>query len=320
MTRVIVTRRWPASVEKLLASEFDAELNSDDRPFSAAELRRAMAQADVVCATVTDDINADVLLAPERRARLIVNFGVGFNHIDLEAARRAGIQVTNTPGVLTDCTADLAMTLLLMAARRTSEGERELRSGRWSGWRPTHLLGTRVTGKTLGIVGAGRIGVATARRAHFGFGMRILLTSRSPVDSSLLESLGADELELDALLERADFVSLHCPSTPETRHLIDTRRLALMGPDSILINTARGDVVDEAALVTALETGVIAAAGLDVYEREPLVAPGLTALENVVLLPHLGSATEETRTAMGMRALTNLQAFAAGDPLPDLVS
>jgi lactate dehydrogenase-like 2-hydroxyacid dehydrogenase len=307
-------------VEKLLASEFEAELNPEDRPFSPAELERAMAEADVVCVTVTDDMNADVLLAPERRARLVVNFGVGFNHIDMEAARRAGIQVTNTPGVLTDCTADLAMTLLLMAARRAGEGERELRSGHWSGWRPTHLLGTKVSGKTLGIVGAGRIGTATARRAHFGFGMRILLTSRSPVETSLLEELQAQALELDELLQRADFVSLHCPSTPETRHLIDARRLALMGPEAMLINTARGDVVDEGALVTALGTGVIAAAGLDVYEREPQVAPALTGLENVVLLPHLGSATEETRTAMGMRALANLRAFAAGDPLPDLVS
>jgi len=320
LTRVIVTRRWPASVEKLLASEFGAELNPDDRPFSAAELGRAMTEADVLCVTVTDDMNADVLLVPERRARLIVNFGVGFNHIDLDAARRAGIQVTNTPGVLTDCTADLAMTLLLMTARRTSEGERELRSGRWSGWRPTHLLGTRVSGKTLGIVGAGRIGMATARRAHFGFGMRILLTSRSPVEASLLQELQAEALDLDQLLRRADFVSLHCPSTPETRHLIDARRLSLMGAEAILINTARGDVVDEQALVTALENRVIAAAGLDVYEREPRVAPGLTGLENVVLLPHLGSATEETRTAMGMRALANLRAFAAGDSLPDLVS
>jgi len=317
--RVVVTRRWPAAVEDALKAEFDVVLNTDDRPFSEAELKTAMASSDAVCVTVTDDMNANVLLAPDRRARLLANFGVGFNHIDLAAARRAGITVTNTPGVLTDCTADLAMTLLLMTARRAGEGERELRAGRWQGWCPTHLIGTRVTGRTLGIVGAGRIGIATARRARFGFGMQILLCSRNPIAPELLRELDGEELVLDELLARSDFVSLHCPSTPETHHMLDARRLALMPAHGILVNTARGDIVDEAALVTALRTRVIAAAGLDVYEREPAVPAALTGLENAVLLPHLGSATAETRTAMGMRALQNLRAFAAGEEPPDRV-
>jgi lactate dehydrogenase-like 2-hydroxyacid dehydrogenase len=315
-----LTRRWPDSVERVLADEFALTVNETDVAYSAQQLRELMTRHDALGVTVTDVIDAGVLQVPDRRVKLIVNFGVGFNHIDIDAARAAGIAVTNTPGVLTDCTADLAMTLLLMAARRAGEGERELRAGDWSGWRPTHLLGTRVTGKTLGIVGAGRIGLATARRAHFGFGMNILLNSPSAVDIGVLNELNATQCPLDELLEAADFVSLHCPSSAQTLHLIDERRLRLMPSTAILVNTARGEVVDEAALITALERGDIAAAGLDVYEQEPQVPQALLDCPNLVALPHLGSATQETRNAMGMRAVANLRAYFSGETAPDLLT
>jgi lactate dehydrogenase-like 2-hydroxyacid dehydrogenase len=319
MLRVALTRRWPEAVEAVLADEFTLSVNESDLPLDKKQLMRLMADSDVLGVTVTDYIDAEVINAPGSRVKLLANFGVGFNHIDLEVARAAGIGVTNTPGVLTDCTADLAMTLMLMAARRAGEGERELRAGQWAGWRPTHLLGTRVTGKTLGIVGAGRIGLATARRAHHGFGMDILLHSRSPVVPEVLEELAAEQLPLDELLDRSDFVSLHCPSNADTFHMIDARRLALLGPSGILINTARGDVIDEAALLDALAGGDIAGAGLDVYEREPEIPPALLECENLVALPHLGSGTVETRGAMGMRAVENIRAFAAGREPPDLL-
>ncbi|HXH04043.1 MAG TPA: D-glycerate dehydrogenase, partial [Candidatus Competibacteraceae bacterium] len=226
----------------------------------------------------------------------------------------------NTPGVLTDATADLALTLLLMVARRAGEGERELRAGRWRGWRPTHLLGTQVAGKSLGIVGFGRIGQATAERARFGFGMHILYHSRRPDAGGAAERLGASYCAtLEELLQRADFVSLHCPGGAQNRHLIDARRLGLMKPGAFLINTARGDVVDEQALVQALRSGHLGGAGLDVYEHEPRVAPGLLELDNVVLLPHLGSATTETREAMGMKVVDNVLAFFEGREPPDRV-
>ena len=317
--RVLVTRRWPAAVEAVLAERFDVMLNSDDLPMTRSELAEALASSDALCPTVTDQLDAALLSAHDVRTRLIANFGVGFNHIDLEAAEQAGIIVTNTPGVLTDCTADLAMTLLLMTARRAGEGERELRSNRWSGWRPTHLLGRKVTGKTLGIIGAGRIGLATAARAHHGFGMKILLSSRSPLDPAIVAGLQAEELPVEALLERSDFVSLHCPATPETRHLIDAAALERMGPEAILVNTARGDVVDEAVLAQALKAGSIGGAGLDVYEQEPIVHPQLLDAPNVVLLPHLGSGSEETRVAMGMCAVANLSAYFAGEAPPNRV-
>ncbi len=314
----IVTRRWPTAVEARLADAFDVRLNADDRPFSADELRAALSEADALCATVTDDLSAQVLGAG-RRTRIIGNFGVGVNHIDLGAARAQGIAVTNTPDVLTECTADLAMALLLMSARRTGEGERELRAGGWSGWRPTHLTGTRVWGKALGIVGMGRIGIAMARRAHRGFGMRILCFNRSRVPGAVLRELAAEQVDsLDELLPRVDFLSLHCPANPESHHLIDADSLARMRPGAHLINTARGSVVDEAALAEALVLGVITGAGLDVYEAEPKVHPGLLASDKVVLLPHLGSGTQATREAMGMRVLDNLKAFFAGEKPPDL--
>ncbi|HEU4867055.1 MAG TPA: D-glycerate dehydrogenase [Actinomycetota bacterium] len=318
--RVVVTRRLPKPVEDELSRLFDARLNTDDRALTTEELREAVATADALLPTVTDKISAEVLGAGPRRVRIVANFGVGYNNIDVEAAKAAGIAVTNTPGALTDCTADLAMTLLLSAARRAGEGERHLREGSWTGWRPTHMLGTKVTGKTLGIIGLGRIGRAVARRAHHGFGMKILYYNRTPVPADQIEDLDAELCTLEQLLARSDFVSLHCPSTPDTRHLLNAETLALMKPGAFLINSARGDVVDESALVDALKSGTIAGAGLDVYDGEPAVRPELATMENVVLLPHLGSATTETRVAMGMRAVANLKAFFNGDPPPDRVA
>ena len=324
---VAVTRRLPAPVEARLSARFDARPNADDRALDADGLAEALATADAVLCTVTDRIDAAVFDAAARRApdgrpraRLLANFGVGVNHIDLEAARAHGVAVTNTPGVLTDDTADVAIALMLMAARRLGEGERELRAGRWRGWRPTHLLGTSLTGATLGVVGFGRIGQAVARRAHHGFGMPVRYLNPSARDAEAA-AVGATRCDtLAELLATSDVVSLHCPATPATRHLIDAAALAHARPGAILVNTARGDVVDADALADALRDGRLAAAGLDVHEGEPRVAPALLALENVVLLPHLGSATVRTRRAMGDRALDNLEAFLDGRPLPDRVA
>ncbi len=289
--KVIVTRRWPAAVERRLVELFDAEVNSTDRALSPAELKAAFAAADAVFPTVSDRIDAEVLGAEPLRARLCGNFGVGYNNIDIEAAKARGIAVTNTPGVLTEATADLAMTLLLAVARRAGEGERHLRAGQWTGWRPTHMMGAQVTGKTLGLIGMGRIGRAVARRAHFGFDMEVLFHDPFPPSAEDAEALGARACDsVEEVLERADFVSLHTPGGAATRHLMNARRLACMKPGAYLINSSRGDVIDEAALVEALRKGTIAGAGLDVYEGEPEVSPELLAMENVVLLPHLGSA------------------------------
>ena len=319
--RLLVTRRWPAEVERHLQAGYDVRLNADDEPLTAEALQAAFRDYDAVLPTVSDRITAEVMAAEPMKARLVANFGVGFNHIDIAAAKDHGLVVTNTPEVLTDCTADLAMTLLLTAARRAGEGERHLRAGAWAGWRPTHMMGTKVTGKTLGLVGFGRIGKAVARRAHHGFGMRILYYDAYPADPKAVADVGAESCSsVEEVLERADFVSLHCPGSAENRHLINADRLSLMRPHAFLINTARGDVVDEAALVAALEAGTIAGAGLDVYEFEPKVSQDLARLENVVLLPHLGSATRETRVAMGMRVVENVRAFFAGEPPPDRVA
>ena len=318
---VVVTRRLPEPVHDALARTFDARLNPDDRPLTAEGLRGALATADALLTTVTDKVTAEVLSAEPRRTKLVANFGVGFNNIDIEAAKARGIAVSNTPDVLTDATADLAMTLLLMLARRTGEGERHLRGGQWTGWRPTHMLGTHVTGKTLGLIGMGRIARAVAQRAHHGFGMKVIYHDPFPPPADVAQALGAEARDtLEDVLEEADFVSLHCPATPETRHLMNRERFALMRPEALLVNTARGDVVDEAALVDALQTGRIAGAGLDVFEKEPQVTQALVTMDNVVLLPHLGSATRETRVAMGMRAFENLQLFFAGKPLRDRVA
>ncbi|WP_425523756.1 2-hydroxyacid dehydrogenase [Rhizobium setariae] len=315
--KVIVTRRWPREVEARLADMFDVTLNEADRPYGQQELREALRQADAVLPTVTDKLGADILAAG-MRTKILGNFGVGFNHIDIPAARSAGLVVTNTPAVLTDATADLAMTLLLMCARRAGEGERELRSGAWSGWRPTHLCGTQVTGKTIGIIGMGRIGQAMARRCHFGFGMDVVFFDSYPVANP---GVPARQLAtVEEVLAAADFVSLHCPGGGENHNLINQQRLACMKSTAILINTARGDVVDEEALVQALDKGLIKGAGLDVFKSEPVVPSTLTDRQDVVLLPHLGSATSETRIAMGMRVIDNLSAFFEGRTPPDMVT
>ncbi len=319
--RVIVTRRWPAAVEQLLAENFDATLNQGDVPLTATQLKAAFLNFDAILPTVSDKLPASVFPEADVRTRLIANYGVGFSHIDVEAARAHDIAVTNTPGVLTDCTADIAMCLLLAVARRAGEGERQLRAGEWQGWCPTHMIGTKVTGKTLGIVGMGRIGKATARRARFGFDMDIVFYNRSKVDDEETRAMGARQLgSIEEVMAASDFVSLHCPGGAQNRHLVDAARLGAMKKGAFLINTARGDVVDEEALVAALQTGTIAGAGLDVFADEPHVPAALVAMENVVLLPHLGSATEETRVAMGMKAFDNLTAFFAGKPLPDRVA
>jgi lactate dehydrogenase-like 2-hydroxyacid dehydrogenase len=318
---VVVTRRLPSVVEEELSQEFEVRLNRDDRPLGPAGLQDALRTADALLCTVTDRLTAEVLGAEPLRARMLANFGVGFNHIDTEAAKARGLTVSNTPDVLTEATADIAMTLLLMVSRRAGEGERHVRCGAWTGWRPTHMLGSQVSGKVLGLVGMGRIARAVARRAHTGFGMKIIFHDPYPPTPAEAAALGAEPREtLEQVLEEADFVSLHCPATPETRHLMNRERLARMRRSAYLINTARGDVVDEGALVEALGDGTIAGAGLDVYEREPQIAPALLTLENVVLLPHLGSATTETRIAMGRRALENLRLFFGGAPLRDRVA
>jgi lactate dehydrogenase-like 2-hydroxyacid dehydrogenase len=319
--RVVVTRQLPAPVEEQLVREFDAQLNGDDHPFTVAELQNALRTADALLPTVTDRITSEVLSADPLRAKIVANFGVGFNHIDLTAAKGRHLVVTNTPDVLTDDTADDAIMLMLMVARRAGEGERHVRARAWTGWRPTHMVGTKVSGKTLGMVGMGRIARAVARRARLGFGMRVTFHDPYPPPPELVAELALEpRASVDDVVREADFVSLHCPATPETRHLMDARRLALMKPTAFLVNTARGDVVDEAALIAALQARTIAGAALDVYEREPVVSPELLTMENVVLLPHLGSATRETRVAMGVRTLENLRAFFSGAAPRDRVA
>lgn len=320
--RILLTRRWPAEVERHLAQHFKVTLNPQDTPLSAAQLSEALRSHEVVCPTVTDRITADVLeAAAGGPCRLLGNFGVGVSHIDLEACRRLGIQVSNTPDVLTEATADIAILLMLMVSRRAGEGERQVRAGAWPGWAPTAHLGAEVTGKTFGVIGFGRIGQAAARKAHHGFGMPVLYHSRNRVSPEQEAALGARHCAtVDELLAQSDFVSLHCPGGAETRHLLDARRLALMKPGAFLINTARGEIIVEEALVEALREGRMGGAGLDVYEREPSVPPALLGLENVVLLPHLGSATMETRVAMGMRVVNNIERFLAGQEPPDRVA
>jgi lactate dehydrogenase-like 2-hydroxyacid dehydrogenase len=319
--RILVTRRWPSAVEAVLAEHFDATLNHHDTPLGENELRQALADYDAVLPTVSDRLASSAFEGTNIRTRLLGNFGVGYNHIDIAAAKAKGIAVTNTPGVLTDCTADIAMLLMLSVARRGGEGERQVRAGEWKGWCPTHMIGTKVTGKTVGIIGFGRIGKAFAQRCRFGFGMDVVFYNRSQVDPAEAKRYGAQQLSsVEEVLAAADFVSLHCPGGAENRHLMNAARFAAMKPGAFLINTARGDVVDEAALIAALERGTIRGAGLDVYEGEPHVPEALKAMENVVLLPHLGSATEETRTAMGMKVVENVTAFFEGRKVPDRVA
>jgi lactate dehydrogenase-like 2-hydroxyacid dehydrogenase len=318
--KVLVTRRWPEPCEARLRERFDVTFNPDNHPLTLAELQAALREHDAVLPTVSDKLPAEVFGDGPPRCRIIGNFGVGFNHIDLEAARQRGIVVTNTPGVLTESTADIAMMLMLMAARRASEGERLLRAGQWTGWHPTQLLGTQVTGKTLGLIGFGRIAQAMATKAHFGFGMPIVFYTPRPAAPELLAHFQARQLDsIEAVMRESDFVALHCPGSAANYHLITAEHLAEMKPGAILINTARGDVIDNQALIAALRERRIAAAGLDVYEGEPNLDPGFLELDNAVLLPHLGSATTETRVAMGMMAIDNVEAFFRGETPPNRV-
>ena len=304
----------------MLAEKYDCEFNTTDIAFDQQKYRDALQRADALLSTVTDNLDASVMSVKDPRTRVIANFGVGYSHIDIEAAKSNNIAVTNTPDVLSDCTADLAMTLLLMSARRAGEGERELRSGGWTGWRPTHLMGRKVSGKKLGIIGFGRIGRAMARRAHAGFGMNIKVFNRSTVPSAALDAVAAESVaSVEELLRVCDFVSLHCPGGGANTHLINSARLAVMKPDAFLINTARGEVVDEDALIDALANNRLAGAGLDVFENEPAIDSRFLKLSNAVLLPHLGSATQETRDAMGFRVVSNLDQFFSGSEPADRV-
>ena len=318
--KILLTRRWPAEVHNYLAARYDVTLNERDVPPGEEELRAALRCCDAVCPTVTDKLTAEILQAGAGKVKILGNYGVGVSHIDLETCKRLGIVVSNTPDVLTEPTADIAVMLMLMTARGAGAGEREIRNRAWPGWGPMRNLGAEVTGRTLGLVGFGRIGQATARKAQRGFDMRIRYFSRRRAPQEVEAQTGASHCEsLDELLGISDFVSLHCPGGAQNRHLIDARRLAQMKKTAFLINTARGEVVDEPALVHALRAGTIAGAGLDVYEHEPQVPAELLPLENVVLLPHLGSATLETRTAMGMRVAQNLDSFFSGATPPDRV-
>lgn len=316
--KIIVTRKWPEVVEReLMQMCDDVTLNTADKPMSKAELQQALQEADCVLPTVTDPMDAETLGVSDMKCRFLGNFGVGFNHIDVDAAKAANLVVTNTPEVLTDCTADIAMVLLLSVARRTGEGERHVRAKEWIGWRPTHMIGTKVTGKTLGMIGFGRIAQAVAKRAHDGFGMDIVYFDPG-MDS---DNYGAKKMDsIEDVLRGADFVTLHCPGGEQTRHLINAERLALMKPEAFLINTARGDIVDSEALIHALKNNVIAGAGLDVYEGEPNLHEGFLDLENAVVIPHLGSASSETRIAMGRRVLINLKAWMEGKEPGDRVA
>ncbi len=318
--KVFLTRKWPTSIETKLISLFDVTLNEQDIPLSADEFRSALQNYDAVCPSVCDAFPADVLNVPDKRCKILGNFGVGFNHIDIEAAQQQGLVVTNTPGVLTQSTADIAMTLLLMSARRGAEGDRLVRSGQWSGWCPTQMMSSDVTGASLGLIGFGRIAQAMARKAHHGFGMNIYYFKPSAADQAVIEELNATRCErVEDLLPICDFVSLHCPGGESTHHLINETRLKMMKSTAHLINTARGDVIDSQALIKALKDHWITGAGLDVYEGEPKIHPEFLQLDNVTLLPHLGSATIVTRTAMGEKVLNNLIAFFNGQPLLDRV-
>lgn len=319
--KVFITRRWPASVEEKLRNLYDVTLNETDRPLTADEFKAALQQYDVVCPTVCDSFPAEILNVEDKRCKILANFGVGYNHIDIPAAKANELIVTNTPDVLTQSTADIAMTLLLMTARRGAEGDRLVRAKKWTGWCPTHMLSSNVTGATLGLIGFGRIGQAMARKAHHGFDMNIIYYNPSAANEYVTQDLQAKRCNtVEEVLAQADFVSLHCPAGANTKHLINAQTLTLMKPSAHLINTARGDVVDSVALCEALKNKQIAGAGLDVYENEPHIYEGFLALENVELLPHLGSATLETRTAMGEKVLANLAAYFAGDTLPDRVA
>ncbi len=316
---IIVTRKLPDAIETRMMELFDARLRSDDAPMTPAQLTEAVRQADVLVPTVTDRIDAALLAEAGPNLKLIASFGTGVDHIDLAGARARGITVTNTPGVLTEDTADMTMALILGVSRRLVEGERLLREGKWEGWAPTFMLGHRIWGKRLGIVGMGRIGQALARRAR-GFGLSIHYHNRRRVPEATERELEATYWEsLDQMLARMDIISVNCPHTPATYHLLSARRLKLLRPECIVVNTARGEVIDEAALTRMLVNREIAGAGLDVFEHEPAVNPKLLRLDNVLLLPHMGSATLEGRIDMGQKVLINIKTFIDGHRPPDRV-
>ena len=312
--KLLITRSMPGTVVTRARTRFDVTWRDEPVPLTPADLRAAWRDYDAILPTLGDLFRAEVFAdVPGARAKILANFGVGYNHIDTVAAKAAGLAVTNTPGAVTDATADIALALILMTARRAGEGERLLRKGAWTGWHPTQMLGMHVTGKRLGIIGMGRIGQAIAKRCHFGFGMEVVFHNRSTVALDFAAQVPFAE----ALA--ADIVVIAVPGSAETRHLINAQALAQMQPHALLINISRGDVVEQSALVTALQSRQIAGAGLDVYEFEPKVSPALIAMENVTLLPHLGTAALEVREAMGMMAVDNLFAHLDGRPLPNAI-
>ena len=314
--RVLITRPLPEAVLEKARAHFDLTVRPETTPLTPAELAEALASYDGVLPTLGDAFRAD-LFRDTPRCRVLANFGVGYNHIDVAAARAAGVAVSNTPGAVTDATADIAMTLMLMTCRRAGEGERMVRAGKWPGWHPTQLLGMHVSGKTVGIVGMGRIGKAIAQRARLGFGMEVVFFNRSPVSGLPFEA--RQLATLAEVMQAADVAVLAVPASPQTHHLVDAAALEALGPEGYLVNIARGDVVDEEALIAALQAGRIAGAGLDVYEQEPHVPEALLILENVTLLPHLGTSALEVREEMGLMAVDNLIAFFAGRPVPNPV-
>lgn len=316
---VRVTRTLLPAVEKRMAELFDTRFNANDTPLTRDALVAAMADCDVLVPTVTDTIDASIIAAAPPRLKLIASYGAGVNHIDLAAAKAKGIMVTNTPGVFTNDTADLTMALILNVPRRLGEGHRAMRNGEWSGWSPTGMLGHRIGGKTLGIIGLGRIGEAVAMRAK-AFGMNIIYNKRSRLPASVEDELGVTfEPDIDRLVARSDIITLHCPLTADTDKIINADRIAQMKPNAYVINSSRGELIDEDALIEALQSGRIAGAGLDVYTHEPAVDSRFLSIANVVLLPHLGSATVEGREASGERVITNIRVWADGHRPPDQV-
>ena len=317
--KVVVTRKLPAAIEARMGELFDVSLNPDDRPMSFDALAAALADADVLVPTITDRIDARLLAAAGPSLRMIANFGAGVDNIDVDAANARGVVVTNTPGVLTEDTADMTLALIMASARRLVEGANTVQAGEFHGWTPTWMLGRRLRGAQLGILGMGRIGQALARRAR-AFGMDIHYHNRKPVGPRIEEELGATYWEsLDQMLARVDIISVNCPHTPATYHLLSARRLKVLRPHAIIVNTARGEVIDEAAMANMLAAGELGGAGLDVYEHEPAINPKLLKLPNVVLLPHMSSATVEGRIDMGEKVIVNIRTFLDGHRPPDRV-
>jgi glyoxylate reductase len=316
---VVVTRRLPEAVENRLTELFDTQLNETDIPFSHAQLVDALQTAEVIVPTLSDNLDARTLAKAGNQLKLISNYGSGYDHIDIEAAKTHGILVTNTPGLLSEDSADMTVALILTVMRRFKEGSAALQSGNWQGWAPSAFLGTSIGGKTLAIIGMGRVGMAVARRAS-AFGMKVVYHNRKPVHPEIERNLNATYFEkLDDMLPLADVLSLHCPKTPETDHLMNATRFALMKPTAFVINTSRSKVIDEAALITALEEDKLAGAGLDVFEKGDELEPRLCKRDNVVMLPHMASATNEARIDMGERVILNIKTFELGHRPPDQV-